>query len=225
MTVPTSTHEEKLNWEVEKLRKEVRNLSRTFFTAVILAIAGAVTAGYNIVKAFTDVSAYQQERDKLTSQIDDLKQERDLIASEFSSFKLELDAVKSNTSLTPEQKLELIPTLKPTLQYAAPDQVPHSSLQARVYVQYLNSNKTSVDPVLQQLDRSNFRVKAVGVERSSRSNVATVAYYYQDDAAEAKKLISLLKQLGVPRVKEEPIKLEGSARPRHFDIWLPPRDG
>jgi hypothetical protein len=225
MTVPISTAEEKLNWEVEKLRKEVRNLGRTFFTAVILAVAGAVTAGYNIVKAVTDVSDYQQERDKLSSQIDELKQERDLMTSEFSSFKLELDALKSNSSLSPEQKLDLIPTLKPTLQYAAPDQVPHSSLPARVYVQYLNRDKASVDQVLQQLQASNFRVRAVGAERSSRSNVATVAYYYSDDVDEAKKLVLILKQLGVPRVKEEPIKLEGSARPRHFDIWLPPSDG
>ena len=49
MAVPSSTPEEKLNWEVEKLHAEVRNLGRTFFTAVVLAVAGAVTAGYNVL--------------------------------------------------------------------------------------------------------------------------------------------------------------------------------
>ncbi len=117
--------------------------------------------------------------------------------------------------------LDRLPTLQPALQLAAADQVAHSTLPARIYLQYLNAEKSYVDPVVQQLKSANFRVKELGNTTSSRPKIPSVGYYYREDEAEARQLIALLKRSGAPKVQDEPIFLKGSTRPRHFDVWLP----
>jgi hypothetical protein len=222
---PVATTDEKLNWEVEKLRKEVRNLSRTFATGVVLAIAGAATAGYNVLKAFTDVSTFQEERLKLGKEIESLKQEREVATAQLSNFRAAVSDLQADTTLTPQQKLERLPSIEPALQYSAPDQAAHSTLPARVYVQYLTAEKEYVDRVTAQLGQANYKLSALGVTSTSRSRVPTVAYYHREDEAQARDLVKLLKQVGVQRIQAEPVKLEGSTRPRHFDLWLPKSDG
>ena len=230
--VPSATAEDKLNWEVEKLRREVRNLNRTFLTAIILAIAAAVTTGYNIVKAFTDVSVFQKQQveflkqqEKLKKEIDDLIQEREVATVELSSFRQAVDDLQNNTTLTLQQKLDRLPTIQPTLQYGAPDQTTHSLLPARVYLQYLDAEKEYADKVISQLERANYKVRALPVTSTSRTRIPIVAYYYEEDELQAREVIKLLQQIGVSKVKPEPVKLQGSARPRHFDVWLPRADG
>jgi hypothetical protein len=221
---PPATAEEKLNWEVEKLRKEVGNLSRTFATGIVLALAGAATAGYNVVKAFTDVSAFQEERIRLGQEVDALKQEREVATSQLSSFRAAIADLQANTSLTPQQKLDSIQNIEPTLQYSAPDQAAHSTLPARVYIQYLTAEKEYADTVVAQLTRAKYKVSPLGVASTTRARMPTVGYYHEADAEQAQDLVKLLKQIGVPKVRDQAIRLNGAARPRHFDVWLGKND-
>jgi cell division protein FtsB len=222
--VPPATAEDKLNWEVEKLRREVRNLNRTFLTAIILAIAAAVTTGYNVVKALTDLSEFQKQQGDLKKEIAELSQEREVATAQLSNFRKEVDDLRNDTTLSLEQKLERLPTIQPALQYGAPEQTNHTSLPARVYLQYLDEEKEYVDKVVSQLEQANYKVKPLGVASTSRTRVPTVAYYYEEDEPQARELIKLLQQIGVSKIKPEPVKLQGSARPRHFDVWLPRAD-
>lgn len=224
-SVPPATKEEKLNWEVEKLRREVRNLSHTFLTAIILAIAGAVTAGYNVFHIFTDVSVFQEQEEKLKKEITDLTQERETATTLLSSFKAEVSDLTNNTTLTPEQRWERLQSIGTTLQYAAPDETGHSTLPARVYLQFLNDEKEYADKVVSQLELANYKVKALGVSNTSRARIPVVGYYYEEDETQARQLIKLLQQIGVSKIKPDPVKLQGPARPRHFDVWLPRAGG
>jgi cell division protein FtsB len=221
---PPATAEDKLNWEVEKLRKEVRNLSITFVTGVVLALVGVATGGYNVVKAFTDVSVFQEERIRLGKEVDALKQERDVATAQLSNFRAAVSDLQANTSLTAQQKLDSIQDIEPTLQYSAPDQAAHSTLPARIYIQYLTSEKSYADGVIAQLANANYKVNPLGVESTSRARIPTVGYYHAEDAQQAQDLVALLKRIGVPKVREQAIRLKGAARPRHFDVWLPKND-
>ena len=224
-SVPPATPQEKLDWEVEKLRREARNLSRTFITAVVLAIGGAVTAGYTVVKAFTDISDFQKEQQRYRAEIAELTEEKEVATAQLSNFRAAVMDLQNDTALTPSQKLERLQTIEPALQRAAPDQASHSALPARIYLQFLTSEKAYVDNVVSQLQRANFKVRTLGVTGTSRSRVPMVAYYYLEDEQQARALVKLLRDIGVTKVKADPVKLEGSARPRHFDVWLPKSDG
>lgn len=226
-TPPTSTEEDKRNWEVEKLRREVRNLSRTFIIAVILAAFSVVATIYQLYGAITSIENRRFEETKLNEKvaelgrkISDLDAEREQISSEITNYKEEQKAIEMNPQLTPQQKVDALTRVAPLFQLRAPDAVPHANLPARVYLQYLDSQKDRVFSVIRKLEESNYTVRARGLPGSARQRISTVLYYYEDDQDEAQRLLELLRVSGVPNVSAKPTKLQGSARPRHYDVWL-----
>ncbi len=226
-TPPIATDEDKRNWEVEKLRKEVRNLSRTFIIAVVLAVFSVVATIYQLYGAITSLENRRFEETKLNEKIaelgrriSDLDTEREQISSEITNYKEETRAVKENPQLTPQQKFDALARVAPTFQLRAPETVPHANLPARVYLQYLDSQKDRAFSVIRKLEESNYTVRARGVSGSVRQRISTVLYYYENDEDEAKRLLEFLRVSGVPNVSDKPTKLEGSARPRHYDVWL-----
>lgn len=222
-----ATAEEKLDWEVEKLRNEVRNLGRTFIFAVVTAVLALATTAYQIFDKVSSLRIQQYEKGKLQDEIDDLtkkKQElatqQEVATSNFNQYQSELADLRSNPSLTDQQKLEQLQQISPSFQFAAPDAVTDTNLPARIYLQYLESQRPRIDDLVRQLELANYKVNKIGQSRSGRRRGASVAYYYNEDEDEARKIVDFLKTMRIPNVDEKPTKLRGAARARHFDVWI-----
>jgi hypothetical protein len=222
-----ATSEEKLDWEVEKLRNEVRNLGRTFIFAIATAFLALATTGYQIYDKVSSLKIQQYEKDKLQAEIDDLKKKRqdlatqqEIATSSFNQYQLELKDLASNSSLTDKQRIEQLQQISPSFQFSAPDTITETGLPARIYLQYLESQSARINALVVQLEAANYKVNKIAKSQSGRRSGASVAYYYPQDEDEAKRIIGLLKAMKIPNLDETPTKLKGAARPRHYDVWI-----
>jgi hypothetical protein len=141
---PKATEEEKLNWEVEKLRNEVRNLSRTFVFAIVTAILALAATAYQIYDKVSSLSVQQYEKDRLQADIDDLKKKRqelgtqqEVATSNFNQYLAAFNDLVSKTSLTDKEKIQQLQQTPPAFQFAAMER--ETNLPARIYLQYLDS--------------------------------------------------------------------------------------
>ncbi len=221
-----ATSEEKLDWEVEKLRKEVRNLGRTFIFAIVTAFLAVATTTYQIYDKISSLRIQEYERARIEADIkelqrqkQDLAKEHDIVTSNLNQYKSEFSDLISDPKLTPQQKLEQLQQISPSFQFTVPDST-QSDLPPRIYLQYLGSQSGNIENYVRQLEAANYKVTQLPRSSSTRRKGATVAYYYDGDQEQAQKLIDFLKAMKIPNVEDKPTKVTGPARPKHFDLWI-----
>lgn len=98
-----------------------------------------------------------------------------------------------------------------------------SDLPARVYIQIPNEDKRALAKDFQiKLQDNGFL--SPGVEnisgKAKAPNITEVRYYRDEEQAEAMKVISLLKSINGLKVNNNPVRVTGNARPRHYEIWF-----
>jgi Skp family chaperone for outer membrane proteins len=217
---------DKLNWEVEKLKAECRNLGRSFWTALLIALFAILGTIANIYfsqnqKVLSEIQKerFDQEAKSLKVQTDSLKSERDQLQAEKAGIQQELKALVPQ--LADAKQRDQVEKLAASLESTSvPPTTSTTDLSARIYLQYLRSQESKVAPVIAELQRRGYQVSPASVESSSRSREIFVGYYYETDRAEAEKLLRTVRELSSAPAAQQPSLVKGGARPRHYDVWL-----
>jgi hypothetical protein len=218
------SEEDKLNWDVEKLKAECRNLGRSFWAAVILSIVAVLGTAGNVYFNHNESVLSEIKKDRLENEAKELevqnkhlKEEQDSLQAQRASIQQELlslaptlDAVKSKQvkALAGELATASVPATNAT-----------TDLPARVYLQYLRTQESKAAPVIAELRKRGYVVVAGSVGSSERKEIF-VGYYYESDKAEARGLLATIRELSSAPSIAEPTLTKGGARSRHYDVWL-----
>lgn len=226
--------QDKLNWEVEKLKAECHNLSISFWTAIALALIGVVGTGANIYfnKIESTLSEIKKENlDKEAKALDEktkilledkkrLEKERDALQAEKAQISQELEALSKRLSDKKEEQ-NVVNTLVTNINSKSnilANQV--VNLPARVYLQFLESQKNQVAPIIEKLENQGYLVFPNSTKETKRERNVFIGYYYDSEQTEATNLQNVLQTL-VPTLRVQPPKLiKGGARPGHYDVWI-----
>jgi hypothetical protein len=228
----TYTDQQKLNWEVEKLKAECRSLGRSFWTAVLLALFVIIGTVANIYfsqnqkvlsdaqKTLAEIQKENLDKEaaglkaqnmKLLEEKDTLQADKASIIQEIHSLLPQLDAVKRKLFEGFATGIEAT-SVTPT--------TPSANLPARVYLQFLRSQESKVTPIVEELRRRGYLVFAKPVESSARRREIFVGYYYDTDKTEAEELLKVIRDLSLSPAITQPTLIRGGARQRHYDAWL-----
>lgn len=228
----TYTNQDKLNWEVEKLKREHRNLGWTFLSAILLALAAFIGTVANIYfssfqktladiqkeKTTLEVLKLQEEKKQLIKDQVDLATQRDTLQADVIRIKQELQEIASQQDTVKRKQIE---KLADEIQISSVAPIaPTTNLPARVYLQYLKSQENKVLPIVEELKKRGYVVSSQSSDSSKRKRELFVGYYYESDKEEADKLRRLLQNLSGGQISQQLTLLKGEARQRHYDVWI-----
>lgn len=219
------TEEDKRNWEVEKLQAEYRNLGRSFWTALMIALFAILGTLANIYfnqnqKVLSEIQKERldQEAKALEAETKTLKEERDKLQADKTRISQELLALAQQSDAEKRKQLEKLATDIRTISVTSA--TPTTNLPARVYLQFLRSQESKVTPIIEELRKRGYLVFPKAVDSSARRREIFVGYYYDTDRTEAEALLKALQELGATSSTQQPEFIKGGARPRHYDVWL-----
>ncbi len=98
------------------------------------------------------------------------------------------------------------------------------SLPARTYIQIATENQRPVAKALESILNTGGFITP-GIENvgayAQIPPIMEIRYYRDQDKSEAQSLIVLIKQHHTEwQIKNTPVKAQGTARPRHYEIWF-----
>ncbi|MBU0910165.1 MAG: hypothetical protein KJ717_11415 [Proteobacteria bacterium] len=97
--------------------------------------------------------------------------------------------------------------------------LPQQNINGRIYLKVSSDQEATAEPILRELKSRGYAVNVRNTLSGTHNKKTTIAYYYDDDKPEAEALAKLLEQLGVEQM-QTPRKVQGVARPRHFDVVI-----
>ena len=226
------TEQDKLNWEVEKLKREHTHGRWSVLSAIIVTVVALIGTSANIYFHSVQKTLAEIQKEKLELDIRNLKKEQEDLKNNKISLETERDRLQSNLTRIKQELAEIaaqqdtnnrkqLEKLADEIQIdSVASTISTTNISARVYLQYLRSKENKILPIIEELQKRGYIVSPKSIDSSQRKRELFVGYYYESDTEEANQLLKLLQKFHPVQLPHQLTRLSGTTRQRHYDVWI-----
>lgn len=223
---------------------EAAGRRRALWTSSVLVLAAAVVLAALLFSAYRQLSHVRGETERERVRLVSLRRQIDSLSPLVENYQAlvaaqtpvqggdTVPAVVDTSSIA--LTVDTVTTMTTTIPKDSGGPVFHpppyeQRMRPRVYLQVVaERDRAHAQRVGRQLEARGFQVLGVEyVERAARLRNTELRYYKRADAADARRLLAALREVGEDSTALLYLGLESNTRvrPRHYEVWFAPRAG